>query len=133
MDKKNLSKLHGDINSFDNFKRELSSIYGRLLSRSNGTGFNSRVNLTHTTKEGKVNTVSIGEVNPKLFHDIFEVNKRYLLNGELVDLHDDYSECKCFVSDDGLCGFAIEPDGNLISVFSLGVVIWLEIELKEEV
>lgn len=40
-------------------------------------------------------------------------------NGELVDLHDDYSNCKCFISDDGLCGFAIEEDGNLVSVFSL--------------
>ena len=107
MDKENLSKLYGDIDSFDNFKGELSRIYGRLLSRNNGTGYNSRVNLTHTTKKGKINTFIIGEVNPKLFHDIFEVNKRYLPNGELVDLHDDYSDCKCFISDDGLCGFAI--------------------------
>ena len=26
---------------------------------------------------------------------------------------------KCYLSEDGLSGFAVEPDGNLISVFSL--------------
>lgn len=58
-------------------------------------------------------------VNASLFHDIFQINRQYLPNGELVDLHEDYSNAKCFISDDGLCGFAIEDDGNLISVFSL--------------
>ena len=32
---------------------------------------------------------------------------------------EDYSDCKCYVTSNGLCGFAIEPDGNLVSVFSL--------------
>ena len=95
-------------------RRKLGRIYERLLTRNSGTGFNSRADLI-----GKENTVfHIGEVNPILFHDIFEINRKYLPNGELVDLHDDYSNCKCFISDDGLCGFAIEPDGNLVSVFS---------------
>lgn len=60
------------------------------------------------------------EVNPKLFHDIFEVVRYYTQNGELVDLHDDYSDAKCFLTEDGTAGFAIEPDGNLVSVFNLG-------------
>ena len=129
-----ISKLQSNRLDFDNFKRMVGEIYGRLLSRSGNAGYNFRANLNYKNPEKNIDsTFAIGEVNPKLFHDIFEVNKRYLPNGELVDLHDDYSECKCFISDDGLCGFAIEPDGNLISVFSLGVVIWLEIELKEEV
>lgn len=37
---------------------------------------------------------------------------------ELVDLHEDYSNAKCFLSSDGLQGFAIEDNGNLISVFN---------------
>jgi len=63
----------------------------------------------------------IGEIPAQLFHDFFEVVRYYTENGELVDLHDDYSNCKCFLSDDGTCGFAIEPDGSLISVFNLGL------------
>ncbi len=63
----------------------------------------------------------IGEIPAQLFHDIFEVVRYYTENGELVDLHEDYSNCKCYLSDDGTCGFAIEPDGNLVSVFNLGL------------
>lgn len=58
-------------------------------------------------------------MNGTLFHDVFQTVRQYLPNGELVDLHDNYDNCKCFLSEDGLQGFAIEEDGNLISVFSL--------------
>ncbi|MGM9794890.1 MAG: hypothetical protein ACI3ZZ_01535 [Candidatus Aphodosoma sp.] len=58
------------------------------------------------TLKGKNNEFKIGEVEPSLFHDIFEINRNFLENGALVDLHNDYSECKCFISDDGLCGFS---------------------------
>jgi len=54
-----------------------------------------------------------------LFHDIFEIVRTYLPNGELVNLHDNYDNCICYISDDGLSGFAIEENGNLISVFNL--------------
>lgn len=56
-----------------------------------------------------------------MFHDFFEVVRTYTKNGELVDLHDDYSECKCYIGEDGTFGFVIEPDGNLVSVFNLGL------------
>ncbi|MCR4821237.1 MAG: hypothetical protein K5838_08965 [Elusimicrobiales bacterium] len=76
--------------------------------------------LKYTNKQRNIETsFAVGSVNPKLFHDIFEINRKYLPNGNLVDLHDDYSNCKCFITSDGLAGFAIEPDGNLVSVFSL--------------
>ena len=39
--------------------------------------------------------------------------------GELVDLHEDYSNAKCYLTDDGMCGFAVEEGGNLVSVFNL--------------
>ena len=106
---------------FDDFKRMVGAVYGRLLARNGGSGNSGWSDLSHTDKEGKVNVFRIGQVKPSLFHDIFEVNRRYLENGELVDLHDNYDNCKCFLSDDGLCGFAVEPDGNLVSVFSLNL------------
>lgn len=58
-------------------------------------------------------------IDKKLFHDIFEISKTYLKNGELVDLHDNYNNATCYLTDDGLSGFAIEDDGNLVSVFNL--------------
>ena len=52
-------------------------------------------------------TFKFYQVNGILFHDIFKINRTYLENGELVDLHESYDNYKCFLSDDGLCGFAI--------------------------
>ena len=95
-------------------QRKLGDVYERLLARRSGTRDNVWTDLN-----GKGNLFKITQVNGSLFHDIFEINRNYLQNGELVDLHDDYDNCKCFLSDDGLCGFAIENDGNLVSVFSL--------------
>lgn len=92
---------------------------GLLGANSNGSWHGVQFNLTHTNKDGSTGSFGIGRAEGKLFHDIFEAVRIYLPNGELVDLHDDYSNCKCFVTSDGLCGFAIEPDGNLVSVFSL--------------
>lgn len=101
-------------------KRRLGGLLGRQLDTArNGGRYNLRTSLTYTKKNGKVSTFNIGNVDPQLFHDIFEIVRTYLKNGELVDLHDDYSDSKCFITSDGLAGFAIEPDGNLVSVFSL--------------
>ena len=65
-------------------------------------------------------------VNGNLFRDCFEIARNYLKNGELVDLHgvnttDDgigYNDCFNYLSEDGLSGFSITPDGDLISVFN---------------
>ena len=104
----------------DDDKRRLGGLLGRQLDTArNGSRYNLRTSLTYTKKNGKVSTFNIGDVNPQLFHDIFEIVRTYLKNGELVDLHDDYSDAKCFVTSDGLAGFAIEPNGNLVSVYSL--------------
>ena len=59
------------------------------------------------------------DIDGDLFHDIFEISRTYLLNGELVDLHDNYNDSTCYLSDDGLSGFTITKNGNLISVFNL--------------
>lgn len=95
-------------------KREL----GSQSSFSNGT----IQSLTTTNKRGETNTFNLHtNVDPQLFHDVFEVARYYTSNGGLVDLHEDYTDCKCFLNEDGTCGFAIEADGNLVSVFNLGV------------
>ena len=61
----------------------------------------------------------IENVDGRLFHDIFEIVRTYLPNGELVDLHDNYDDAICYITSDGLAGFAVDKDGNLISVYSL--------------
>lgn len=105
----------------DEDKRRLGGLLGRQLDTArNGGWYSHRSSLAYTNERKKLNSkFDIGDVNPKLFHDIFEIVRTYLHNGELVDLHDDYSDAKCFITSDGLAGFAIEPDGNLVSVFSL--------------
>lgn len=59
----------------------------------------------------------IGEIPAQLFHDIFEVVRYYTENGELVDLHNIYDNCKCYLTEDALAGFATEKNGNLVSEF----------------
>lgn len=61
----------------------------------------------------------IQNVDGTMFHDVFEIARTYLKNGELVDLHDNYDDATCYLSSDGLSGFAITKDGDLISVFNL--------------
>ena len=99
-------------------RQRLADVLGRQLGSINSFihgGSRTVINQKHGTSF-KVHS----EVSPKLFQDIFEVVRYYTKNAELVDLHDDYSEDKCFLTEDGTAGFAIEPDGNLVSVFNLG-------------
>lgn len=100
----------------DRFRRVLGGLYEELLSRGNRGRNHKWAALT-----GHENQFLFSKVNSELFHDIFEVNKTYIENGELVDLHtvEEYNNATCYLSNDGLCGFAITLDGNLISVFSL--------------
>ena len=94
---------------------------GRLLdTRVNGSRNGEWISLKYSDAKKKIDsTFEIKIVKGSLFHDVFSVVRKYLPNGELVDLHDNYDNCKCFLTNDGLSGFAIEPDGNLVSVFSL--------------
>lgn len=103
----------------DSSKREgLRVAFEKELSASR-SGKSAHQSSLVNPKTGK--TIDILEgVDGNLFHDIFEIARNYLRNGELVDLHDDYENATCYISSDGLCGFAIENDGNLVSVFNLG-------------
>lgn len=106
----------------DSDKQYLGRIFSGFLGQRDNDSERSqcscRWNDRRTDLKAKENTFSIIEVQASIFHDIFEINRSYLRYGELVDLHDDYNGCKCFLTSDGLAGFAIEPDGNLVSVFS---------------
>lgn len=107
-------------------RRVASVLRGEMdaWSRSGGS-YNGSVTL-----QGKNTQFNMYEgVEPELFHDVFAVARKYLENGELVDLHevettDDhgvgYKYCYNYLSDDGLSGFSITPDGDLISVFNAG-------------
>lgn len=106
----------GDL-STDQRQRLANVLRGQLGSINSFIHGSSRT-VTNQRKGTSFNIHS--EVNPQLFHDMFEVVRYYTQNGELLDLHDDYSDAKCFLTEDGTAGFAIEPDGNLVSVFNLG-------------
>lgn len=106
----------GDL-STDQRQRLANVLRGQLGSIDSFIHGSSRT-VTNQRKGTSFNIHS--EVNPKLFHDMFEAVRYYTQNGELVDLHDDYSDAKCFLTEDGTAGFAIEPDGNLVLVFNLG-------------
>ena len=83
-------------------------------TRGRGYKFRTLVN------ESKGTSFDIIEnIDGRLFHDIFSIVRTYLPNGELVDLHDNYDDAICYITSDGLAGFAVTADGNLISVYSL--------------
>lgn len=66
-------------------------------------------------------------VNPSEFHDIFEIISKYLNNGDLVDIHDvnssewsiGYEDYYFYLTENGLNGFAITKNKDLISIFRL--------------
>lgn len=115
LDENKVSEFHRGQRVFTKDEQQrLGGIYERLLSNRNGNWDNNGIDLT-----GKGHQFKIAQVNGQLFHDIFQINRQYLPNGELVDLHDNYDNAKCYITSDGLQGFAIEDNGNLVSVFSL--------------
>lgn len=109
----------------ENLRSVLSRVLGRRVEsvcgrRGNGNG---RI----TVNDGKGTSYNLyQDVDGTLFHDVFEISKNYLRNGELVDLHGvettqdgiGYNDCYNYISDDGLSGFSITPKGDLISVFN---------------
>lgn len=99
-------------------RQRLADVLGRQLGSIDSFIHGSSRTVSNPKHGTSFNIHS--EVSPKLFHDIFEIVRYYTKNAELVDLHDDYSEAKCYLTEDGTAGFAVEPNGNLVSVFNLG-------------
>lgn len=137
----------GEINYGDDFRRLQEESRGmsseeQQLFRSGSKSLNDRElrryrvvfqkeinairNSKHLNKSTLVNPKTnnhlniIENIDGNIFHDIFEISRTYLKNGELVDLHDNYNDSTCYLSDDGLSGFAITESGDLISVYNLG-------------
>ncbi len=56
------------------------------------------------------------------FHDAIAQGKVHNTMGWCVDVHDvsDYENCTCLLTEDGQAGIAITPDGDIISLFSIG-------------
>ena len=110
----------------EGLRERLSGVFERELERR---GYNASSNKSLSLKSDKGTTFDMYEdVDAETFHDIFEVAKKYTENGELVDLHEiksnpdegeiGYEDTKNYISKDGLSGFAITKDGDLISVFN---------------
>lgn len=64
----------------------------------------------------------VENVDAQTFHDIFEIVQKYLPNGDAVDVRPvaDYQNTKNYLTSDGMAGFAMTEEGDLISVFNLG-------------
>ena len=110
----------------DEVRGRLSRTFGLELRPADSERIHSIRTLLNPKTNKNVNIVE--GVDGSLFHDVFEISRKYLRNGELVDLHGietteehgiGYNECYNYLSEDGLSGFSITPDGDLISVFNL--------------
>ncbi len=120
---KGLSKQ--DISEFNRRKREINDADRRLLSRvfrrqlisASNRSWHDQWTLIDPVHQTPIQILE--NVDGQLFHDIFEIVKNYLPNGELVDLHENYDNATCYLAADGLSGFAVEDNGNLVSVFNL--------------
>ena len=104
----------------DVLREELES---RNYSDSNADG------LLENTGDFKI----FKDVDGQTFRDIFEIARAHLKFGECLDLHPldtvdhgdwtevGYNDTRNFLSSDGLSGFSITKDGDLISVFNLNL------------
>ncbi len=120
--RKLLKKFERGRTTYQDLDSSIRERYTRSIQQELGSGRNSTSYNFRTLKSSKGGEFKItNNVSPTLFHDAFETIKPYIKQNELVDLHDNYEGTKCFLSDDGLQGFAIEKNGNLISVFNADV------------
>ena len=106
--------------NYDGIRERLSGFLERRLElerSSNGDRNGISIIKGKNGSEFKI----YSNVNGDTFQEVFALHKPNIKNGELVDLHQEkgaYNNCKCFLSSDGLQGLAIEPNGNIISVFN---------------
>lgn len=108
----------------DNLRARLQRVLGgRVQSATSNVSNDSRV-LTDSKTGNQFKVYD--NVDGKTFHDVFEIARSYTENGELVDLHPietnedatGYNDTKNYLSEDGMSGYAITKDGDLISVFN---------------
>lgn len=122
---KSLGMSNQEISEYHAGKRTIDEALRELLSRTFKLELQSSRSSRNYIQWSLLNPITnstvkvYGNVNGGLFHDIFQINRNYLKYGELVDLHDNYDDATCYLSDDGLSGFAITKSGDLVSVFNL--------------
>ena len=106
----------------ENLQNRLSKVLRNELESRNYSDGNAD-GLLKDTGDFKI----LKDVDGQTFHDIFEIARAHLPFGELVDLHPvdtnedwtGYNDTTNYLSSDGLSGFSITKDGDLISVFNL--------------
>ena len=127
MSSKDTESFHSGQRQVDEgIRNRLSRVLGGRLQTGDGSLWNGNSSIVNK-KTGK-NIEILENVDPQTFKDTFEIVQKYLPNGDAVDVHDvksseystGYEDTKNFLSKDGLSGFAITKDGDLISVFNLG-------------
>ena len=117
-----------DIEGFHRGSKECDESLQRRLSGVFRREINNTISLHRNAYESVVNIKSgkvikfYKNIDANLFHDVFEIVQKFLYSGDAVDLHSvqDYKNTKNYLSEDGLSGFSITKDGDLISVFNLG-------------
>lgn len=111
------AEYHAAQRALGGIRERLARVLPQRVARGRRDGGHG-VQLLTNAKTGA--QMRIGPVDGATFHDVFEIVRTYLPYGDLVDLHDAYGEdVKCYLSDSGLSGFAVEADGNIVSVFNL--------------
>lgn len=100
----------------EGIRRRLGEIFQRELESRAQRGANKWLSVVNESKGTSFDIIE--NIDGRMFHDIFAIVRNYLPNGELVDLHDNYDDAICYITSDGLAGFAVDKDGNLISVYS---------------
>ena len=118
LSQEDISAFHRDKQDLNENERELlSGVFRRQLLSARARGGYAQRTLIDPQQNIPVQILE--DVDGQLFHDIFEIVRNYLKNGELVDLHENYDNATCYLAADGLSGFAVEDNGNLVSVFNL--------------
>lgn len=104
----------------EGIRNRLSTVLGGELRTKSSSGRYGNTSLVNPKTNKTVNYYT--NVDADTFHDNMEIVQKYLRNGDAVDVHEasDYKDTKNYLSEDGLSGFAITKDGDLISVFNLG-------------
>ena len=109
----------------ESLRRRFSRSVQSLFMETNDNGVSNADGLLNLSAKGNEFQI-YKNVDADVFHNVFEIARNYLKFGELVDLHEvnttedgiGYKDCFNYLSKDGLSGFSITKDGDLISVFN---------------
>lgn len=108
----------------EDLRRRFSRVFRQKLESSRSGNSNESRVLTDPRSGNKFDVYE--NVDAQTFHDVFDIVRNYTQYGELVDVHpivsteDDigYDSTQNYMTKDGLSGFAITKDGDLISVYN---------------